>query len=87
MSVLSIEISDEVMERLQILAQEHRTSLEKLIQVTLLDLVEYEDEEEPTIEDIQQMVEEAIQADKAGQLRSLDEFLDELDLPESDEAE
>jgi hypothetical protein len=39
MTILNIEIPDEAMERLESLAREHKTSVEKLVLAILMDLV------------------------------------------------
>lgn len=80
MTTLTIEVSDELLERLKSLARENSTSLNELVKDVLVDYVDDETwENEPTTEEIEQMINEANQEFETGNLRSLGEVLDELE--------
>lgn len=79
MSILSIEIPDKLLERLQMVAKEQETSLDELVQGVLLE--HFDDgvwDNDPSPEEIKQMVEEAIKDYEAGNYQTADEVLAEL---------
>lgn len=80
MTILSIEISDELLKSLQGLAREHSVSLDELVRDVLIEYVDDDEvwDNDPTVEEIKQMVEEAIQDYKDGKLQTVDEVLAEL---------
>jgi predicted transcriptional regulator len=87
MTILNVEIPDELLEPLQSLAREHNISLNELIRDVLTEYVDddYVWDNDPSPEEIKQLVKEAITDYEAGNFQTLDEFLDELDLSDTEE--
>jgi metal-responsive CopG/Arc/MetJ family transcriptional regulator len=83
MSILSIEIPDELLQRLEALAREHSTSLDELVQATLLDLIHEEEDDEPSKEEILQnmkaSLKEALSGKAPDALDAIAELRRELD--------
>jgi predicted transcriptional regulator len=81
MSILSIEIPDELLERLHALAREHSTSLNELVLDVLAEYVEDDEawDNDPSPEEIKRMVEEAIKDYESGNYLTFDEMKAELE--------